>query len=48
MWEYKTLKIRVSLEVLQKKHGVGLQLYVFLGVEFLQLKVFGNAELEQS
>jgi hypothetical protein len=34
--------------VLQKKHGVGLQLHLFLGTEFLELKVFGNAELERS
>jgi hypothetical protein len=48
MRKYKTPKTRVPLEVLQKKHGVGLQLHLFLGTEFLELKVFGNAELERS
>ena len=34
--------------MLQKKRGVGLQLHLFLGAEFLELKVFGNIELERS
>jgi hypothetical protein len=37
-----------KFEVLQKKRGIGLQLHFFLGAEFLELKVFGNAELERS
>jgi hypothetical protein len=38
----------VPLEVLQEKRGVGLQLYVFLGAEFVELDVFGTVELERS
>jgi hypothetical protein len=41
----------VPLEVLQEKRGVGLQLHVFLGAEFVELDVFGTrgagAELEK-
>ena len=48
MWKYKTPKTRVPLEVLQKKRGVGLQLHLFLRAEFVELKVFGNAKMEQS
>ena len=49
MWEYKILKTRVLLEVLQKKKcGVNPQFYLFLRVEFLELRVFGNVELERS
>jgi hypothetical protein len=47
-WNYITSKTRVPLEVLQKKCEVDLQLHLFLGAEFVELKVFGNAELEQS
>jgi hypothetical protein len=35
----------VPLEVLQEKRGVGLQLHVFLGAEFVELDVFGTVEL---
>jgi hypothetical protein len=35
----------VPLEVLQEKRGVGLQLHVFLGAEFVKLDVFGTVEL---
>jgi hypothetical protein len=38
----------VPLEVLQEKRGVGLQLHVFLGAEFVELDVFGTVELERS
>jgi hypothetical protein len=38
----------VPLEVLQEKRGVGLQLHVFLGAEFVELDVFGTMELERS
>jgi hypothetical protein len=38
----------VPLEVLQEKRGVGLQLHVFLGAEFMELDVFGTVELERS
>jgi hypothetical protein len=38
----------VPLEVLQEKLGVGLQLHVFLGAEFVELDVFGTVELERS
>jgi hypothetical protein len=38
----------VPLEVLQEKRGVGLQLHVFLGAEFVELDVFGTVKLEQS
>jgi hypothetical protein len=38
----------VPLEVLQEKRGVGLQLHVFLGAEFVELDVFGIVELERS
>jgi hypothetical protein len=38
----------VPLEVLQEKRGVGLQLHVFLGAEFVELHVFGTVELERS
>jgi hypothetical protein len=31
-----------------KKRGVGLQLHVFLGAEFVELDVFGTVELERS
>jgi len=48
MRKCKTPKTRVPLEVLQKKCEVDLQLHLFLGAEFVELKVFGNAELEQS
>jgi hypothetical protein len=48
MRKCKTPKTRVPLEVLQEKHGVDLQLHFFLGTEFLELKVFDNAELERS
>jgi hypothetical protein len=47
-WEYKTLKIRVPFEVLQKKRGVSPQLYLFLGTECSELMVFDNVELERS
>jgi hypothetical protein len=33
--------------VLQKKDKIGPQLHVFLGVEFLDLGMFGNAEQEK-
>jgi hypothetical protein len=35
-------------QVLQEKRGVGLQLHVFLGAEFVELDVFGTVELERS
>jgi hypothetical protein len=38
----------VPLEVLQEKRGVGLQLHVFLGAEFVELDVFSTVELERS
>jgi hypothetical protein len=44
----QNLKIGVPLEVLQKKRGVDLQLHLFVGVEFVELKMFGNADLELS
>jgi hypothetical protein len=34
--------------MLQKKHEISPQLYIFVGVKFLELKVFSNAELEQT
>jgi hypothetical protein len=38
----------VEQVLLHKKRGVGLQLYVFLGAEFVELDVFGTVELERS
>jgi hypothetical protein len=38
----------VPLEVLQEKRGVGLQLHVFLGAEFVEPDVFGTVKLERS
>jgi hypothetical protein len=48
MRRYKSLNHGVPLEVIHKKCGVGFKLHLFLGAEFLELRVFGNAELEQS
>lgn len=48
MRKYKSLNSRVSFEALQKKRGISPQLYIFLGAEFLELKVFGNVELKWS
>jgi hypothetical protein len=48
MRRYKSLNHVVPLEVLHKRRGVSLKLYLFLGAESLALRVFGNAELEQS
>jgi hypothetical protein len=38
MWKYKTLKIEVPPEVLQKKYEVGLQLHLFHRAKFLKLR----------
>jgi hypothetical protein len=38
----------VPLEELREKCGVGLQLHVFLGAEFMELDVLGTVELERS
>jgi hypothetical protein len=48
MWEYKTPKIGVPIRCFRKKSEVSLQLYLFHGAEFCELRVFGNMELEQS
>jgi hypothetical protein len=44
MWEYKTPKTGVPLEVLQRKRGVGPQVHFFLGAEFVELRMFSNME----
>jgi hypothetical protein len=46
MRKYRSPKPGVPFEVLQKKHGVGPKLHLFLEAEFFELEVFGNAELE--
>jgi hypothetical protein len=47
MKRYKSLDHGVSLELLHKKRKVGVKLHLFLGVGFLGLRVFGNAELRK-
>jgi hypothetical protein len=47
MKRYKSLDHGVSLELLHKKPEVGLKLHLFLGAGFLELRVFGNAELRK-
>lgn len=47
MKRYKSLDHGVSLELLHKNREVGLKLHLFLRAGFLELRVFGNAELRK-
>jgi hypothetical protein len=44
----KIQKLEDLLRCSRKKHRVVLQLHLFLGAEFSEMEVFGNAELERS
>jgi hypothetical protein len=40
--------VEYPLRYSKKKRGVGLQLHVFLGAEFVEPDVFGTVKLERS